>query len=183
MSYRPLIIKSEVESYVKIGANVSKNEAIESAIKDMQEFEFKPIVALTFYNALITTPGIELQLFLETYIKPYLILGAYEKFLLWHGRNVSQYGLRENNEDTSTPISDKARGELMADIRNKANIRLLEMDKQLNLVNYTFDGITYDFTLVNTSKAKPSIGMRQVGKIKVDTRNHYPFNNRFYYGN
>lgn len=164
MSYRPLIIKSEFESYCKIGANVSKQGAIESAIKDMQEFEFRPIVPLAFYTAITgtLTSTSELQIFLDTYVKPYLILGAYDKFLLWHGRNVNQYGLRENNEDTSNPISDKARAELMADIRRKANVCLLDMNKHLNDVSYTFDGVVYDFNSCNVSQSRTSIGIRQV---------------------
>jgi len=172
MSYRPLIIKSEFESYVKIGANVSKSGAIETAIKDMQEFEFKPIVPLAFYTAITgtLTASSELQIFLDDYVKPYIILGSYDKFLLWHGRNISQFGLRENSEDTSTPISDKARAEMMADIRHKANVCLMAMNKRLSDLSYTFDGTVYNFTSCDVSKAKPSIGFKQVGR---DLSNRY----------
>ena len=164
MSYRPLIIKSEFTEFVKLGANVTKNSDIDTYIKDMQEIEYKPIVPLAFYNAITGTPGTELTAFLNDYVKAYLICGAYEKFLLWHGRNVAQFGLRENQEDTSTPISDKARAELIADVRRKTNVYLASMNDRLNDLLYTFDGVVYDFTSCEVSKSKPKIGMRQVGK-------------------
>ena len=187
MSYRPLIIKSEFESYVKIGANVSKNGAVETAIKDMQEFEFKPTVPLAFYTAITgtLTSTSELQIFLDTYVKPYLILGSYEKFLLWHGRNISQFGLRENNEDTSNAISDKARAEMMADIRRKTNITLLAMNKHLSDVSYTLDGVVYDFNTCEVAKGKPKFGFKQVGKNRNNNlnNNNYPYNRNYpYYG-
>lgn len=174
MSYRPLIIKSEFITYVKLGANVSKNGDIESYIKDMQELEFKPIVPNDFYLAITgtLTSTSELQALLNDYVKPYLISGSYEKFLLWHGRNVSQYGLRENNEDTSVGISDKARAELMADIRRKTNIYQAEMLNQIKEANYTFDGVTYNFNSCEVSKAKPQMRIRQVGKSCNYNRNH-----------
>lgn len=166
MSYRPLIIKSEFTDFVKLGANVTKNSDIDTYIKDMQEIEYKPIVPLAFYNAITGSPGTELTSFLDTYVKPYLICGAYEKFLLWHGRNVAQFGLRENQEDTSTPISDKARAELIADVRRKTNVYLASMNDYLSDVSYTFDGVVYDFTSCEIAKSKPKIGMRQVGSNK-----------------
>jgi len=166
MSYSPLIIKSEFLEFVKLGANVTKNSDIDTYIKDMQEIEFKPVVPTAFYTAITGTPGSELTTFLNDYVKPYLICGSYEKFLLWHGRNVAQFGLRENQEDTSTPISDKARGELIADVRRKTNVYLASMNDRLNDVSYTFDSVVYDFNTCNTSKSKPKIGMRQVGASK-----------------
>jgi len=163
MSYRPLIIKSEFTDYVKLGANVTKNSDIDTYIKDMQEIEFKPTVPLAFYNEICGSPGTELTEFLNEYVKKYLICGAYEKFLLWHGRNVAQFGLRENQEDTSTPISDKARAELIADVKRKSNVYLLSMNDRLNDVSYTFDGVVYDFNSCDIAKSKPKIGMKQVG--------------------
>lgn len=168
MSYSPLIIKSEFLEFVKLGANVTKTSDIETYIKDMQEIEFKPVVPIAFYTAITGTPGSELTTFLNDYVKPYLICGSYEKFLLWHGRNVAQFGLRENQEDTSTPISDKARAELIADVRRKTNVYLASMNDRLNDVSYTFDGVAYDFNTCNTSKSKPKIGMRQVGRNKLN---------------
>ena len=96
-AYKPLVIKSEFRTFCKLGANVGKDSELDSFIKDMQELEFRAIVDEPFYQDLIgdLTSRPELQSFLDTYIKPYLILGAYSKFLLWHGNNISQFGIRK----------------------------------------------------------------------------------------
>ncbi len=159
--YKPLVIKSEFAKYVRLSLNIS-DASIEMHIKDMQELTFKATTDATFYNDLIgsLTSRPELSAFLDTYIKPYLICGAYEKFLLWHGTNINQYGLRQNNEDTSDEISDKRRAEIMADIRSKANAYLSIMQKQLKEDNYTFDGVYYNFC-DNPTKQKRNIGFKQ----------------------
>jgi hypothetical protein len=84
--------------------------------------------------------------------------------MLWHGRNINQFGLRQNNEQESEPISDRARGELLADIRSSANVCLAKMNKELSKVNYKFDNITYHFNSCETSNRRPKIGMFQVGR-------------------
>ena len=178
MSYRPLIIKSEFRTFVKLGANVGKDEEIEMFIRDMQELEFQPIVDDIFYTDvtadLSTRP--ELQAFLNSYIKPYLVCGSYEKFLLWQGRNVSQFGLRINNEESSVDVGDKARGELMADIRRKTNVYLNIMKRELYKANYTFDGVVYTFYDDCFKKeGKPEFGIKQVGR----TRNYNNDYNRY----
>jgi hypothetical protein len=61
----------------------------------------------------------QLTALFNEYIKPFLVLGSYYRFLLWHGANVSQYGIRQNNEDTSSEVSDKRRAELMGDVQSK----------------------------------------------------------------
>ena len=168
-TYKPLIIKSEFNKYVKLGANVSKDDTLDIYIKDMQELEFRPTMDDSFYNDLIgdLTSRPELKLFLDDYIKPYLICGAYEKFLLWHGANISQFGLRQNNEDTSDEISDKRRGELLADIRRKTNTYQSIMNRELKVSNYTFDGTIYTFfDDIYKTKSKRNLGIMQVGAKK-----------------
>lgn len=184
MSYRPLIIRSEFLAYVKLGANVAKENEIETFIKDMQEVEFETIVPEDFYADITgtITSRPELSDFLETFVKPYLISGSYEKFLLWHGRSVSQYGLREDREDTSDPISDKARGEIMADIRKRTNVYLSKMNRQLLLINYTLDGVAYNFfNDYNHKRPKSNIGIKQAGRRNINQeRNRDNFNNHGY---
>lgn len=172
MSFLPLVIKSEFLDYVKLGLNVGRTPDIDTHIRDMQTTEFEPIVSDEFYDDITgdLSSRPELQSFLDECVKPYIIFGAYGKFLLWHGRNISQFGLRSNNEDTSDPVEDKVRGELLADIRKKTNIFFAKMKKELCKVNYTFDSIVYEFTdECFSSKSKPFIGIKQVGR----NRNEY----------
>lgn len=166
MTYKPLIIKSEFRTYCKLGANVGKDSELDSYIRDMQELEFLPTVDDTFYNDLIGDLSLrpELSNFLNNNIKPYLISGAYEKFLLWHGNNISQFGIRNNNEDTSQQISDRTRGELIADVRRKTNAYQAIFKRELFRADYTFDGVAYTFfdDMYKRENAKRNIGMFQL---------------------
>jgi len=186
MSYRPLIIKSEFRTFCKLGANVGKDSELDSFIQDMQELEFRSTMDEPFYidvtGDLTNRP--ELQLFLDTYIKPYLICGAYEKFLLWHGNNVSQFGIRNNIEDTSQQVSDKTKGELLADVKRKTNAYLSIMTRELYRSNYTFDGIVYTFfDDPYKTRSKRHIGIKQVGKKYKNINIDYQTGNRIGYDN
>lgn len=186
MAYRPLIIKSEFRTFCKLGANVGKDSEIDSYIRDMQELEFLPKMDNEFYNDITgtLTSRPELSTFLETYVKPYLICGAYEKFLLWHGNNISQYGIRNNQEDTSQQVSDKTRSELIADIKRKTNAYLSIMNREIMIADYTFDETVYTFfDDAYKKKGKRDLGMFQVG----GKRKNYDIDNytgsRIGYGN
>jgi hypothetical protein len=186
MSYRPLIIKSEFRTFCKLGANVGKDSELDSFIQDMQELEFRSTMDEPFYidvtGDLSNKP--QLQSFLDTYIKPYLICGAYEKFLLWHGNNVSQFGIRNNIEDTSQQVSDKTKGELLADIKRKTNAYLSIMTRELYRSNYTFDGIVYTFfDDPYKTRSKRHIGIKQVGKKYKNINIDYQTGNRIGYDN
>ena len=58
---------------------------------------------------------------------------------------MSQYGLRTSVEDTSSEISDKARGELMADINNKKSYYWSRLIKTMSDNAYTYDDVVYNF--------------------------------------
>lgn len=112
---------------------------------------------------------IDLMTFWLEYVKPYFVLSAYSRFLLWHGANITQFGTRQINEDTSTEISDKRRGELMADIRNKINTYLSRLNKKFSSVNGVFDGVTYTVDCEdNTTPTRGATiwGVGALGKTK-----------------
>lgn len=88
---------------------------------------------------------IELYTLFDNHLKPFLICSAFSRYLLWTGRNISQFGIRTNNEDSSTEISDKARAELIADIENQSVYYWSGFLKQIKCDSYTYDGVTYDF--------------------------------------
>lgn len=81
-----------------------------------------------------------------SYIKPFWICKASTRFLLWHGRNITQYGLRNNIEDTSEALSDKARAELINDLESKATHYHTQLRKTMSDANYTYDGTVYSFS-------------------------------------
>lgn len=164
MSYKPLIIKSEFRTYYKLGANVGNDGELDAYIQKTQELNFKQTVPAALYTDLLgsLTARPELEAFLNDYIKPFLISKTYERFLLWHGNNINQYGIRNNVEDTSQQISTTNRAELINDVKSDSNAFLALMNKQASDANFTFDGVVYDFDC--STVGKRNIIIRQVGK-------------------
>jgi hypothetical protein len=167
MTYIPLIKVSDFQAYVKLGANVIKGTEMDMSIQDMQELEFNSWCDTPFYEDLMNcneTDRPQLHSLLNTLIKPYLICGAYAKFLLWHGRTINQGGVRSHLSDTDNEISDKARGELMNDVIRKSNIYLNKLKLKLCSDNYTYDGTEYTFyDEIDKKRAYPKTSIRQIG--------------------
>lgn len=168
MNYIPIIQRTDFNGIVKIGANVQNSE-LSMHIRDMQELEFFEWSDDTFYSDVMNIASVsnrpQLLELVNTYIKPYLVCGSYYNYLLWAGRDSTQMGIRVNNSESNSEISDKGRGELMADINKKKNVYLNRLKKKLNDDNYTYDSITY--TLYDDcGKRYPSnkIGILRVGK-------------------
>lgn len=169
MAYKPLIIKSDFDAYCRISKNI-KDSDLDIHIRDTQEVEFESWVSNAFYTDLMDNLATKPQLttLFNEYIKPFLVLGAYYRFLLWHGANVSQYGIRQNNEDTSTEVSDKRRAELMGDVQSKKNAYLNKLKDKLFNDNFTYDSVTYDFyDTYDKRELMPEQNIRQLGQRKL----------------
>lgn len=179
MSYKPLIIKSDFSAYCKLGKNITDAD-LDLHIRDAQEVDLFSWVNDDFYTDLMDNLSTKPQLtaLFNDYVKPYLVLTAYYKFLLWHGANVSQYGVRQNSEGTSEEITDKRRGELLGDIQSKINVYLNKFKDRLHDDNYTYDSVVYDwFGDCDKIQMKPQVNVRQLGQI-----NRYPKHNYRRYG-
>lgn len=107
---------------------------------------------------------IKLMTFWTNFVKPYFECCAYYRFLLWHGANVAQFGLRQNQEETSQELSDKRKGELLADISGKKDIYLARLTKEFANSGNKFDSITYVFDSDDTQKLNQGIRVWGVGK-------------------
>lgn len=70
------------------------------------DWEFQPLETLRFFK-----------------LTEYLAWNAYCRFLLTHGRNITQAGLTQpqDPQGTYSPLSDKSRAELAADAESKAD--------------------------------------------------------------
>lgn len=121
----------------------------------------------------------ELGTFYYNFIKPYLVFNSYSRFLLWIGSNLTQYGLREINEETSISVSDQRRAELIRDIQQKSSIWNSRLKNKLCKVNYIFDTISYapDCEQYRLNPRK-TFGIRAVGVINVSNlpNNQIPIN-------
>jgi len=93
-------------------------------------------------------------------------MSAYSRFLLWHGANVTQFGTRQINEETSVEISDKRRGELLAEVRNEINVYLSRLNKNFNSVKGIFDGVTYAIDCGDNTKSTRGFNVWGVGEKK-----------------
>lgn len=116
-------------------------------ILSAQKYDFEPMVPANFYTALFASPvGPELLVFLNDFITPLLVFLSYSKYLLWMGKNPTQYGLKKTSDDTSEDVPEPERAELMNDIEQPLRIELSRFYKRLDEVKFIFDGVTYDFT-------------------------------------
>lgn len=124
---------------------------------------------------------IELMTFWTDYVKPYFILSAYSRFLLWQGANITQYGIVQPLESNgvSQPITDKWRGELLSDVKSKINIYLSRLEKQFDTVRGVFDGVTY--TVDSDDNTEPTRGGYSIwgvgypNKKRIKCPNEYPY--------
>ena len=166
-----LIDKNDFGDYVKWSANIPDRD-VDPHCKDAQNFDAFPIMPLAVVSgnnmitdietALAESPVTkpELVAFYNTYLEPFLVCKAYARFLLWHGRNIAQYGFVTNQEDTSIEVSDKTRGEMIADIQSKSNIYWARLTANLKDTSFTYDGIVYSFEC--TTKNKPKTRIRAI---------------------
>jgi hypothetical protein len=121
----------------------------------------------------------QLATFYYNFVKPYLVFYSYSRFLLWIGSNLTQYGLREINEETSIPVSDQRRAELIRDIQQKGSIWNSRLKNKLCKENYIFDTISYapdcEEYKLNPSK---TFGIRAVGVMNISNlpNNQKPIN-------
>lgn len=163
-----LIDKDDFGAYVQWSNNIPASN-VDYHCADSQNFDVEPIMPTAVVSgnnmltdiiaALAESPATKPQLiaFYEAYVKPVLVLNAYRRFLLVHGINITQFGSRVNNEETSNEISDKRRGEIMADAESKANVYLAKMSAALKAASYTYDTIVYQYACADKPKAKTRI--------------------------
>lgn len=163
-----LINKDDFGAYVQWSNNIPAAN-VDYHCADAQNFDVEPIMPTAVVSgnnmltdiiaALAESPVTkpELVAFYGAYVKPLLVLNAYRRFLLVHGINNTQFGLRVNNEETSNEITDKRRGEIMSDAQQKANVYLAKMTAELKAVDYTFDNIVYQYACAKKPRANTRI--------------------------
>ena len=155
------LTKQDIATYFEWTNNILDKD-IDPHIRRARDKDFKPIVPIAFYDAFLAetcgSPTTELCTFYNDFIKPLWAAFTFQRYLLWAGANVTQFGLVRNLEPTSEPISDKQRGELMNDVQGDINTYLADFYRELNDNLNIFDGVEYDFACVNkksTLKIRP----------------------------
>jgi hypothetical protein len=143
-----IITKIDIAAEISTFSINIEDRIVRQFIKEAEEFDLKPFCPTNFIEAL-SSPATELKAVLQQYVKPFLCRAAYGRFLLHAGANVTQHGAVTINEPTSQPISDRQRADMIA-----YNERIMQsmrgmFFKKLKDENYTFDGVTYDLSLIH----------------------------------
>jgi hypothetical protein len=177
---KPLILQA-CELYFYDGISAPLYDAIYSAVKNIiagtsglqwsssTAYSINDVVLYNnlYYKALTTISSGEeapsenpdwaldsLANFWAEFVKPYLIYRSYNSFLLWHGKHISQGGFRKHTDNTSFEISPDELGYLLGDTKSIIGIKEKRMMNYLFNVEYTFNGIQYEYN----DNSKPSQG-------------------------
>ena len=95
-------------------------------------------------NAPATWQLSELGTFFLNYLKPFGVFACYKEFLIFHGINITQFGLRVAEETTSFAVDGNTRAAMLDNARSRMNAYQAKMQNYLCDVDWTFDGIIYD---------------------------------------
>lgn len=107
----------------------------------------------------------ELLNFWLNYVKPFYAYNTLSRFLVEHGRNITQFGITQQTGDTFQNLSDKGRAEMKAQMDSKANHYGQLIRKELASKSYTFDGVTYEYSCDDV-KPRPKFKLFQAGNPK-----------------
>ena len=162
----PQLSKTELAGIVEQFTTNIEDRLINPHIQKTIEIGFAEIVPQSLLNAIVSlnlsgAGNTELKAFYNSYFKQIWSYLAYIRFFTWHGRNITQFGLVSINDDTTSQISDKARGELINNIEHDSQVYMTRMLNELKLKNYTFDNISYSKIQI-IKKPRNSFGIRAI---------------------
>lgn len=170
-----LIDKEFIKNVVQFTDNIV-DRMVDNHITNVQYLEVQPLIDTVMWDniqEILSNPSHsfpELETFFETYIKGWVaFLTAYQIYV-WHGNNITQYGIRVMNEDTSVAIAPQDRAVLLQSIKNNAIAAYNRMRKALSDANNTFDGLTYN-DVANKNRGN-KLQIRRVGGINLNDRFH-----------
>ena len=172
-----LIDKEDIKVYVQFSDNI-EDRMVDNHIANVQRLAVEPLINDTMWDniqEILTNPSHsfpELETFYEDYLKRWVcFLTAYEIYV-WHGNNITQFGVRVMNEDTSVAIAPEDRAVLLQSIKNNGIAAYNLVRKTLSTLEYTLDGITYDDVCKKDRGNKTQIGRIGI-KIKKEFNQNY----------
>jgi hypothetical protein len=180
----PLITKADFPPIVRVSLNVKDSE-INPHIEDATLYDLPNKLPSTLLLALLELPAVpadpetqpELRAFYNKYLKRYLVLISYIRFISEHGINITQFSVTKTKDPQGT-FDQATDGERSRIIRNKtsdANTTLAMMNTYLGDVKYKIDGVYYGS---NQTPAKPSIGISAI-RAKDENITYRTYLNRF----
>lgn len=169
-----LIEKTDIGAYIQFTDNIPDKD-IDPHITNVQNFTVQPLIDETMWTniqTILTNPSHsfpELETFYETYIKPWVCFVTGYEFLIWHGNNITQFGVRVMNEETSVGIAPQDRAQLTQNVKNNGNAAYSRMRKALADADYTFDSIVYNTVTQKNRGNKTQIS--RIGGVKFNSDN------------
>lgn len=156
-----LITKSDFSEFVQFTTNV-QDRMIDYHRDKAETLDFKPLVPSAFWTIINTgSPGMgpELEEFFNDYCKPVLVHFFMCRYLIEAGVNVTQFGLTNPLDPNGTfqSASDAQRANMRNQYKKDLDSYLSRFNARLAEVNYTFDGVTYDFDCRKKTTTSPFI--------------------------
>lgn len=159
-----LITKADFtpENFVKFSQNIREDQ-IEPYIYAAQENDLRPRLGDDLMIALQTATidgSPQLFEFLTKYVKKYLVLASYYRFIAAHGMNVTQFGLSSTRDPQGTfdQVTPQDRAIILRQVQSDMNTALSRMMSQ----EFTFDTINFR----KNEKAKQPVSMIRAPKRK-----------------
>jgi hypothetical protein len=141
----------------------------------------------TFYKAINATTDRpptsdwqqhELLNFWQQFVKPLHAVFTFGRIIVESGVHVAQGGFREHLDPTSTEVSDKRKAEMLGQNDGRIGYYRMALEKKLNDVNFTFDGVKYENNNCKQGRGRTriiAVGAKRVYKTRFNE--HY--NDRF----
>lgn len=151
----PLITKADFAGVIPVTVNLP-TDAANMYINQAEKFDLATILPTGLYDAVVTYKGNvsypELNALFTGYLKELLLHQTYMRMFPQHGVNVTQYGVRVNNEDTSNEVSSSQRAEIIRNENSIINILTARLMTYGDAAEWTFDGTKYEFDTCNPNK-------------------------------
>lgn len=159
----PMIGDDMYKDLRKIFENTPPNWDITSYYNsnDYTVFDTKVFKAITANTGLQpdTNPATwqlsQLGTFFWNYVKPVGVLLAYKEMLIYHGINITQFGIRISDESTSMPADGTIRGHMIDNTNHRLKQYISQMKKELDKNKWTFDNVVYS---IDCEKYKKNSG-------------------------
>lgn len=152
---------------VKFSQNIADDQ-INPYIYAAQEYDLEPRFSAEMYldiqgvaSGELTRP--ELEAFIDSKVKRFLVLSAYRRFISAHGLNITQFGLSKTADPQGTfeQSSAQDRAIIIKQVDADANVALIKMTS----TPYTFDGFSYS---KSAKSGTPSASIRAPKRRRSD---------------
>lgn len=96
----------------------------------------------------------QLGSFFWNFIKPVGVMLSYKEMLIYHGINITQFGIRISDETTSIPADGAIRGQLINNANHRLKQYISQMNNELEKNKWMFDNVIYSISCEKYKKNK-----------------------------